>query len=110
MKDRIIAALTKWAPLELADASFDNVGLLVDSLNSVHYQPLGKYKVFLCNDFTEEVADEAISKKINMVVAYHPPIFASIKRLVASDIKQRILLKAISSNICIFSPHTVHNN
>ena len=71
----VISTLKKMAPLSLAE-SWDNVGLLVepDVQKSVS-------RVFLTNDLTEDVLEEAVSVDTNLIVSYHPPVFAPFKRI-----------------------------
>lgn len=71
----VISTLKKMAPLSLAE-SWDNVGLLVepDVQKSVS-------RVFLTNDLTEDVLEEAVSVDANLIVSYHPPVFAPFKRI-----------------------------
>ncbi len=51
--------------------------------------------MLLTNDLTEPVLDEAVSQSIDLIYAYHPPIFASLKRITAATWK---VLKASLSN------------
>lgn len=96
----LVKKLTSFAPLHLA-GSWDNVGLLVEPSEKI---PLSK--VMLTIDLTERVLDEAIAAGTNAIIAYHPPIFSAMKRLTQSDVKQRIITRAIENKIAIFSPHT----
>lgn len=96
---KILQVLRRFAPLELAE-SWDNVGLLLEPSKAIIK------KVFLTNDLTEEVMDEAIAWKSNMIISYHPPIFSSFKRLDQSTWKSRIVIKCLENNIALFSPHT----
>lgn len=41
-----------------------------------------------------------------MIVAYHPPIFQSMKRLTQADVKQRIVIRCIENQCAIYSPHS----
>ena len=93
-------ALQSIAPLELAQ-SWDNVGLLAGDVA----QPIAK--VLMCIDLTPQVADEAIAKGIDLVVAYHPPIFKPVDRLTAqSEGSERTVFRCISHGIAVYSPHT----
>ena len=101
---RVVSAMNTIAPLAMADRSWDNVGLLLE-----HPRPNpDKKTVFLTIDLTEKVLDECINEHPNcgMIVAYHPPIFASMKRLTMADTKQRIVLRALDAGLSIYSPHT----
>jgi len=85
----ITSTLERFAPTSLAE-KWDNVGLLVE--------PSGLHKVqsiLLTNDLTERVLDEATEKKVQMLISYHPPIFAPLKRLTCKTFKERIIVKAI---------------
>lgn len=89
------------APLALADRSWDNVGVLVDSADSNH-----SGVVMLTVDLTPEVMEECIAQNVEVILAYHPPIFSPMKRLTVHDPKQRILLQAVRAGMSIYSPHT----
>ena len=95
-----LAAMGRIAPLHLAE-KWDNVGLLVEPTT-----PRPLKRIFLTNDLTEPVMQEAIDWKADCVIAYHPPIFVPLKRLTQKDTKQRIVIQAIEHGIAIYSPHT----
>lgn len=97
----VAAAMEKIAPLALADASWDNVGILLENP-----QPHRTHRLFLTIDLTPAVLEEALRKQAEVIVAYHPPIFAPMKRLVRSDPKQEIVLQCAANGISIYSPHT----
>lgn len=88
------------APLSLAE-SWDNVGLLVEPTKS---RPIKT--ILLTNDLTAAVMEEAQAISCDLIVSYHPPLFRPFKRLVQSDWKQLLAVRAIESGIAIFSPHT----
>lgn len=97
---KIVSALNKIAPINLA-AKWDNVGLLVEP-SSPHIVK----NVMITNDLTLDVLQESIKQNANMIVSYHPPIFAPLKRLGQKSWKERALVKAIENKIAIYSPHT----
>lgn len=99
LKD-IVTKLNEFAPLQLA-AKWDNVGLLVEPT-----LPHFVSSILLTNDLTERVAQEAIDKQVNMVISYHPPIFAPLKCLTSKAFKERIIVKMIENRIAVYSPHT----
>jgi putative NIF3 family GTP cyclohydrolase 1 type 2 len=63
-------------------------------------------KILLTNDLTEPVLEEALSKNANLIITYHPAIFAPLKRLTQSEWKQRSIIKCIENRIAVYSPHT----
>ncbi len=88
------------APARYAE-EWDNVGLLVEPT-----KPRRINRVLLTIDLTEAVVAEAIDKKAELVVSYHPPIFDALKRITAGHWKQRIVAQAIEKRIAVYSPHT----
>lgn len=95
----IIAALEDIAPPRLAEP-WDKVGLHLGDPNQ------RVRRVLLCIDLTEAVVDEAVDLGANLIVAYHPPVFRPLERLVARSWKERALLHAIRRDVAIYSPHT----
>lgn len=71
----VVSTLKKMAPLSLAE-SWDNVGLLVEPEVQ---KSVGC--VFLTNDLTEDVLEEAVSVNTDLIISYHPPLFAPFKRI-----------------------------
>lgn len=91
----LTAILESIAPLRMAE-SWDNVGLLVgDPSQNVS-------AAMLTIDLTPAVANEATEQKCDLVIAYHPPIFDGLKRVVAPS----IVYDAIRRGMAIYSPHT----
>ncbi len=106
----ILLALRQLAPEHLAE-TWDKVGLQVGDeawpLRAVKgSSSRGRPRVLLCIDLAEAVMAEAIGQGASMIVAYHPPIFDPLPRLVASDWKQRTIMAAVAHRIAIYSPHT----
>ncbi|KAI7303891.1 hypothetical protein KC315_g15421, partial [Hortaea werneckii] len=64
----VVSAMRKLYPESLADKSFDNTGLLLES----PFDPLRRQmnSVLLTVDLTKAVADEAIERNDSIVVAY----------------------------------------
>jgi len=93
-------ALERIAPAALAQ-SWDNVGLLAGD------RAARCRRVLLCIDLTPAVLAEAVGQKYDFIVAYHPPIFRPIQRLIAqSGEMDAIVLRAIAAGIALYSPHT----
>ena len=95
----LVDAVDRISPLRLA-ASWDNVGLLLGDQEG----PLRRALVTI--DLTGPVLAEALDRQVDAVVAYHPPLFHPLKRLVASDPRQAILLDAARAGLALISPHT----
>ena len=70
--------LEELAPLAHAE-DFDNVGLLVGEPTTT------VSGVLVTLDTLEYVVDEAIAKKCNLIVSFHPIIFKGLKRLSGSN-------------------------
>lgn len=97
--ETVLQTLRRIAPENLAE-SWDKVGLAVgDTAWSVRAG-------LLCIDLTEAVLAEAKSRRANLIVAYHPPIFKPLDALTSSNVKQRVILNAAAAKIAIYSPHT----
>ena len=102
IKDTLVI-LEEMAPLGYAE-SFDNVGLLVGDVNS------NLSGVLVCHDALEEVIDEAISKKCNLVVCFHPILFSGLKKITGKNYVERAVIKAIKNDIAIYAVHTALDN
>jgi dinuclear metal center YbgI/SA1388 family protein len=94
----LLAALDALAPLRLA-APWDNVGLLVAGDRVVR-------RLGLCVDLRPAVLDAFIADDVDLVVAYHPPIFAALKRVAGQGTPERTLARALRAGLSIYSPHT----
>lgn len=94
----VVAALETIAPPSLA-AEWDNVGLLVGDPGAA------ARRLLLCIDLTEPVLAEAVARKAQMVVAYHPVIYKPISAL-RSDGPGAIAYQAARRGLAVYSPHT----
>ena len=99
----ILSVLEEMAPLAYAE-DFDNVGLLVGDQNE---ECKG---VLVCHDALENVIEEAISKKCNLVVCFHPILFSGLKKITGKNYVERSVLKAIKNDIAIYAVHTALDN
>ncbi len=91
------------SPLAYAE-DFDNVGLLVGN------QDEEVSGVLVCHDALETVVDEAINKKCNLIVCFHPILFSGIKKITGKNYVERSILKAIKNDIAIFAVHSALDN
>lgn len=99
----IISILEKLAPPHYQE-SYDNAGLIVGN-NSLEITG-----AVICLDSTEEVIEEAIKSKCNLVIAHHPIIFSGLKKLNGKNYIERAIIKAIKNDIAIYAIHTNLDN
>lgn len=99
----VIQVLEEMAPLSLQE-SFDNAGLQVGDPDTEVSSCL------ICLDVTEEVIDEAISEKCNLIISHHPLIFKGIKSLTGANYIERCIIKACRNDLSIYSAHTNIDN
>ncbi|MEQ1554996.1 MAG: Nif3-like dinuclear metal center hexameric protein [Ferruginibacter sp.] len=99
----VITFLETIAPPILQEA-YDNAGLLTGNKN------LHCTGVLICLDCTEDIVQEAIDKKCNLVVAHHPIIFNGIKKITGKNYIERTIIKAIKNDIAIYGIHTNLDN
>ena len=100
---KIISILEKWAPRAYAE-QFDNVGLLVGKSRA---ECTG---ILITHDVLENVVDEAITKKYNLIICFHPIIFSALKKLTEKTYVERVVAKAIKNDIAIYAIHTALDN
>ncbi|MDT0642442.1 Nif3-like dinuclear metal center hexameric protein [Zunongwangia sp. F363] len=99
----VIEHIEEFAPLNYAE-DFDNVGLLVgDEETEVN-------GALITLDTLESVIDEAIAKNCNLIISFHPIIFAGLKKLNGKNYVERTVIKAIQNNIAIYAIHTALDN
>lgn len=99
----ILSVLEEMAPLAYAE-DFDNVGLLVGNSDA---EATG---VLVCHDALENVIDEAVAKKCNLVVCFHPILFSGLKKITGKNYVERAVIKAIKNDIAIYAVHTALDN
>ncbi|RRD40050.1 Nif3-like dinuclear metal center hexameric protein [Leptotrichia sp. OH3620_COT-345] len=79
---------------------WDNVGLLLGNENSEIN------KIMVCLDITEKAINEAISRKVDLIISHHPFIFSGIKRITDETELGRKILKLAENRIAVYSIHT----
>ena len=99
----IITLLDEFAPLAYAE-DFDNTGLLVGD------QEATVTGILVTLDTLEAVVEEAIEKKCNLIVSFHPIVFKGLKKLTGATYVERVVQKAIKNDIHIFAIHTALDN
>ncbi len=95
----ITKQLERTAPLAYQE-SYDNSGLLTGD-------PESDVKgILITLDVTEEVIQEAEELKCNMIISHHPVIFKGLKKLTGRTYVERIVIRAIKSDIALYAVHT----
>jgi len=95
----IIRKLEKKYPQNLKE-EWDNVGLILGDSN----QEVEKIQISL--DVTEEVIENAIKNKTNLIITHHPMIFGSLKKINNQTILGKKILKLLKKNISVYTLHT----
>ncbi|AAS54723.1 AGR233Wp [Eremothecium gossypii ATCC 10895] len=100
----VLQKVQKLYPVAYADSAWDNTGLLIDcTVESSAAKP----RLLLAVDLTAAVAREAIEKECNMILAYHPFIFPSWKKLDPwANSQHRSAVQLIQHGISVYCPHT----
>lgn len=99
----ITSFLEQVAPLGLQE-TYDNCGLLVGhGSNNVS-------KALITLDVTDEVIEEAIENKCQLIIAHHPLIFNSLKKINTKSGIGAMITKLIKENIAVYAIHTNLDN
>ncbi|SAM67072.1 related to Ngg1p-interacting factor 3 [Ustilago bromivora] len=101
-------AMRQIAPLQLAETSFDNVGVLLQAPPPITQSTHEKQGIMLAIDLTTEVCDEMLSspKNIKVALVYHPIIFRGLKSITFADPQQTSLLRLAAAGVSVYCPHT----
>ena len=84
--------------------SYDNAGLITG------HSDWNCSGILISLDVTEEVVNEAVSKKCNLIVAHHPIIFSGLKKINGKNYVERTVIGAIKNDIAIYAIHTNLDN
>lgn len=101
--NNVLSILNHFAPLSYTE-DFDNTGLLVGDGNAT------VTGILVTLDTLETVVDEAIAKKCNLIVSFHPIVFKGLKKITGKTYVERTVLKAIKNDIHIIAIHTALDN
>lgn len=95
----IIQILEELAPISYAE-DWDNVGLLVgDPQKDV-------YKIMIALDVTNDVLEQGIEEKIDLLITHHPMIFSPLKRIRKDDFIGGKVTSLIQHDISYYAMHT----
>jgi dinuclear metal center YbgI/SA1388 family protein len=100
---QLISFLEEFAPLSMQE-SYDNAGLLIGNPR----QEIESALITL--DVTDEVLDEAIANGHKLIIAHHPLIFKSLKKITGNSLTEKLVIKAIKNDVAIYAIHTNLDN
>ncbi|MBU8916476.1 Nif3-like dinuclear metal center hexameric protein [Bacillus sp. FJAT-29953] len=95
----IIQLFEKFAPKSLAMEG-DKIGLQIGRLNQK------VERVMIALDILDSVIDEAIEKKVQLIIAHHPPIFRPLKNIITDTVQGQIIEKLLKHDIAVYAAHT----
>lgn len=99
----VIFFLETLAPPSLQE-SYDNSGLQCG-------HPDWECSGMLCTlDTTEEIVQEAIEKKCNLIISHHPVIFGGLQKITGRNYVEKTIMAAIKNDIAIYAIHTNLDN
>lgn len=97
----LIQAFESWAPQSLAmEEDRGKIGLQVGTLN----KPVKTIMVAL--DVLGDVIDEAVSHRVDLIIAHHPLIFHPLKKIATDSAHGRIIEKCMKHDITVYAAHT----
>jgi dinuclear metal center YbgI/SA1388 family protein len=99
----VLTFLRTLAPPPLAEG-WDNTGLLVGREQD------DVAGVLTCLTLTPEVAQEAVTRGVQLIVTHHPILFRPVQRIVADTAEGAMLLDLIQAGIGVYSPHTSYDS
>ncbi|MDA9428476.1 Nif3-like dinuclear metal center hexameric protein [Enterococcus mundtii] len=94
-----IKKFESYCPQWLAEEG-DPVGLHIGTLD----KPI--QRVMMTLDVRPEVVAEAIEKKIDLLIAKHPPIFRPVKRLITDSPQEKMYADLLKHDIAVYAAHT----
>jgi dinuclear metal center YbgI/SA1388 family protein len=95
----IIQLFEQFAPKQYAMEG-DKVGLQIGRLN----KPVERVMIAL--DVLENVVDEAIQKKADLIIAHHPLIYRPLQNILTDKLPGRMIEKLLKHEITVYAAHT----
>ena len=94
-----IQRFKQYCPEWLAEDG-DPVGLHIGTLNK------NVDRIMMSLDVRPAVVEEAIAKKVDLLIVKHPPIFRAITRLTTDDVQTKMYADLIKHDIAVYAAHT----
>lgn len=98
--NEVIQLFESWSPKKLACMENDPIGLAIGTLNKE------VTKVLVTLDVNEKVAEEAIEKGCELIIAHHPPIFRKLSNLRTDTPAGKLYEKLIKNDVAVYAAHT----
>lgn len=95
----IFNLIEKFAPKGLA-YDWDNVGLQVGCPNAE------VEKMLIALDLTDDILDQAVKEKVDLIITHHPIIFKPLKKIALNTSLGARINKILQNNITVYSAHT----
>jgi dinuclear metal center YbgI/SA1388 family protein len=100
-----LKAFNSIVPLAAAGYAKDAVGLQIGYESGTELN-----KILLAYEITDEVIDEAVGIKANLIVAYHPLIFPNINSVTDSTRTGSLVRRLIKNDIALYVIHTAFDS
>jgi dinuclear metal center YbgI/SA1388 family protein len=97
--NQIIESLEQLSPPYMAEP-WDNIGLLIGSRTKEIKS------IYVALDATDNVVEDAIHKKADLLLTHHPVIFKPLKSITDDNFLGRRILQLIQSDISYYAMHT----
>ncbi|MCR2820416.1 Nif3-like dinuclear metal center hexameric protein [Lederbergia panacisoli] len=95
----LIQLFEEFAPKEYAMEG-DPIGLQIGTLNKTIHN------VMIALDVLEDVVQEAIEKKVDLIIAHHPLIYRPLKNIKTDNASGKIIEMLIKHDITVYAAHT----
>lgn len=91
--------MEEWAPTWTAWER-DNVGL------QLGHREQQVSRIMIALEITDGIVDEAIKKKIDLILTHHPPLFHALSSVTDADKTGKNILELARNEIAVYSAHT----
>ncbi|MGN1349379.1 MAG: Nif3-like dinuclear metal center hexameric protein [Anaerovoracaceae bacterium] len=98
--NQVLEAIRLAAPEELQE-EWDNSGIQIRTEGEQEIQ-----RILTCLEINDDVVEEAIQKKADLIVTHHPLIFSRLSKIDGKDITGNQILRLIQHGISVYSAHT----
>ena len=62
-------------------------------------------RVLVCLEMNDDIIEEAVKEKVDMIITHHPLIFVPAKNIRDDDVPGRYIIKLIKNGISVYSSH-----